>query len=118
MILFMPILRLGLEILLLVFMLKAGIRDLSDWAILLIVFRLSLSCISRIHQIPYLVDEDNKRIWGVTVCIFKILSEVGIFFSLKEDINISMNFVGIILFLMLLRNISDTWSLLAIELDE
>ena len=118
MIVFIPLLRLVFEILLLLVMLNVGIRELSTLAAVLIMLRLFLSFISRISQIPDLLDEFEMIASGVIICTLKIVLEVGIFFSLKEDINISMNFVIIILILMSLRNISDTWSLLAIELDE
>lgn len=118
MILLMPILRLIFELLLLFVMLYVGIRDLSGWAIILIIFRLVLSFLSRWHQIPYILDEFDRIFWGIIICLLKIFSEAGIFFLLTEDISISMDFVIIILFLMALRNASETWSLLAIELEE
>ena len=92
MILLMPILRLIFEIVLLFVMLYAGIRELSNLAIALIVFRLLLSFISRIFQIPDLLDEFEQIASGVIICVFKIALEVGIFFSLKEDISISTGF--------------------------
>ena len=116
--LIMPCLRLVFEVLLLVVLLKAGIRELSTLAIGLIVGRLFLSFSSRLHQIPDFLDESKQLEAGVVICIAKIALEVGIFFALKEDINISMDFITIILILMILRNISDTWSLLAIGLEE
>ena len=118
MILLMPILRLIFEILLLVVMLYVGIRELATLAIVLIVLRLILSSISRILQIPYVLDEFDQIAWGIIICVLKIVLEVGIFFSLKEDISISTDFVGIIIILMILRNASEAWSLLAIEFDE
>ncbi len=115
----MPVLRLACEILLLVVMLNAGIRDLSEVAILLIVLRLVVSFISRMTHIPDVIsDTFYRKLWGAGICIAKISLEVGIFVAVKEDINISLNFVIPILILMILRNISDTWSLLAIELEE
>ena len=117
MIIVMPILRLAFEILLLVVLLQAGIRELSDLAIGLIVFRLCLSFISRMSQIPYSLDRFEQILIGVVICIAKIGLEIGIFFALKEDINASMDFVILILILMILRNVSEAWSLLAIEFE-
>ena len=114
----MPFLRLICEVLLLVVMLYAGFRELSELAILLIVFRLCLSFVSRILQIPDFIEEEEKFAAGVIVGVLKIFSEVGIFFSVKEDINISTEIISIILFLMICRNVSEAWSLLAIEFDE
>ena len=117
--LIMPILRLIFEVLLLIVMLNAGIRDLSELAILLIVSRLVVSLISRMTQLPDVFLYKSSRILsGIIICLFKIALEAGIFFQIKEDINISLNFVIAILIFMVLRNVSDTWSLLAIELDE
>ena len=114
----LPFLRLVFEILLLFVMLDVGIRELSDWAIFLILFRLILSFFSRIRQILDFLEDSNKFVWGGIICVLKIISEVGIFFSLKEDINISTDIIGIILILMIFRNVSEAWSLLAIELEE
>ena len=118
MILLMPFLRLAFEIALLVVILKAGIRELSSLAIFLIVLRLSVSFITRIFQIPDLLDDLDHILSGVITCILKIVLEVGILFAIKEDIDISMDFAIVILIFMSLRNISDTWSLLAIGVDE
>ena len=114
----MPFLKFLFETLLLFAMLDAGIRDLSNLAIGLIVTRLFLSFISRILRAPGFLDEFEMLASGITMCALKIFFEAGIFFSLKEDINISMDFAIAILLLMFLRNVSDAWSLLAIELDE
>ena len=114
----MPTLRLICEILLLIVMLNAGIRELSEFAIGLIVFRLFLSFLSRIHQIPDFLEEEDKFPSGVFICFLKIASEAGIFFSLQEDINISTDIISFIVFLMICRNVSEAWSLLAIEFDE
>ena len=114
----MALLKLAFEIALLLVMLKAGIRELSDWAIFLIALRLIVSFISRLFQIPGFLDESELVRWGVYTCFVKIALEALIFFAVKEDITISMDFVILILLLMFLRNISDTWSLLAIGLDE
>lgn len=118
MILFMPFLRLVCEIVLLAVLLYAGIRELSYLGTGLIILRLGLSFLTRIRQIPDFLDVFSPRVEGVIICVLKIGLEVGIFFALREDINISMDVVILILFLMSLRNISDTWSLLEIELDE
>ena len=114
----LPFLRLVFEILLLAVMLGTGIRELSSLAISLIVFRLLLSFFTRIHQIPYLLEDADKFAWGVLICILKIASEVGIFLDVREDINISTNVIGTILILMIFRNVSEAWSLLAIQFDE
>lgn len=113
-------LRFVFEIALLVTMLIAGIRALSGLAIILIVFRLSASFSSRIYQIPYLcnLDRSDMILLGVYICVLKIVLDTGIFFSVKEGLNISMGSAIAILIFMSLRNISDTLPLLAIESDD
>ena len=114
-----PILKLGFEILLLVVVVNAGIRDLSDLAISLIVVRLVVSFSSRLAHTPYvLLDEFNRVVSGILICALKIALEVGIFLEIEGDINVSTDIIIAILFLMALRNVSDTWSLIAIEFDE
>ncbi len=114
----MPGLRFAFEIGLLAVIQIEGIRELSPLATFLILSRLFLSFITRMSQLPGFLDGFNTIASRVIICIFKIVLEARIFFSLKEDINISTNVVIIILILMSLRNISDTCSLLAIDLDE
>ena len=114
-----PFLKLGVEILLLVVLVNAGIRDLSDLAVFLIVLRLIASLISRIAHIPYIFsDEFNRILSGIIICALKIVLEVGIFLEIEGDINISTGIIIAILFFMALRNVSDTWSLIAIEFDD
>lgn len=112
-----PIGRLTFELILLVVIVESGIRELSDLAIALIIWRLIISCLSRI--LPGLLPgKFEHTVAGVTICFFKIGLEIGIFFSLRENVNIPMDFVVLILFLMSLRNVSDTFSFLAIGFDE
>ena len=118
MIILMPMLRFGFEIGLLFVMLYAGIREIAIWAIALIIFRLFLSLLNRIQTIPDLLEEFQNIVAGIIICILKIASEVAIFFAIKEDIYISTNIAITLIVLMTFRNISDTASLLAIELDE
>lgn len=115
------ILRLACELALLAVIAFLGIRDLSWLACLLIMLRLLVSHISRMIQLPNVFsDKFNRILSRVIICISKIALEVGIFFSLKlkGGINISTEIVITILLLMVFRNISDTWSLLATELEE
>ena len=109
------------EIALLVTMLIAGIRELSDWAIFLILVRLSVSCCSRIFQIPYFPNDfkrSHRILLGVYTCVLKIGLDTGIFFAVKEDLNISVGSAIAILLFMSLRNISDTLPLLATDPDD
>ena len=116
MILLMPFLRLAFEILLLVVLINAGVRELSEWAIAFIIARLIVSFITRINQIPDFFDDPDASI--AALCVLKIALEIGIFFAIREDITISTDIILLILLLMILRNISDTWSLIAIGSEE
>ena len=122
MIVFMSVLRWIFELGILFFMLDAGIRKLPGSAIVFIVLRLGLGCLSRIFQKPGLLDRFEHILLGVYTCFVKIYFEAVIFLSIrediKEDINIQTSVIIAILLFIVLRNISDTWSLLAIEFDE
>ena len=113
----MAILRFIFEIVLLIVIVETDIRKISDLGIGLIVNRLIMGLVGRILQAVRL-DQLSRKVLGYLICVFKIGLETGIFFAVKIHIDIPMDIVPLILFLMLLRNISDVVSFLAIEPDE
>ena len=117
-ILLTPILKIIFEFALLYIVLSQGIRELSSVAIICISLRLIVSLIHRFVRIPYMLDEYDIIIYSVGICIAKIVLETSIFYIVHEDLSISIYVaIGIVL-CMLFRNVSDTWSLLSIDLEE